>query len=284
VRPLILFCLFVSLTFSPLWGSGLLLAAGIAREHHPWGNFKPGAWKLVRVITEKLDEKGLVTNRSRTDNKTTLLAADDDGVTLESDVVYEVAGIQYEHEPETLKEGFHGELLTQGLKIKETGTGSVVIEGRTIPCKLLELEFSGPASKTVVNIAYSPTVAPYILKRQSVTTDLSGNNSRSETTMEVLELDMPFKVSAQIQSAAFVRTIVKHPKGTTTTLAATSTAVPGGVIWYSCKELDKAGRLTRRSTLELVDYGLELEPERTGLFGRKRRGLFRKTFPLRQPP
>jgi hypothetical protein len=92
---------------------------------------------------------------------------------------------------------------------------------------------------------------------------------------------MPCKVLAEMQNAAFVKTVTRHPKGTTTTWAATSTAVPGGVVWHSSKEVDKEGHLTLRSTLELVDYGLELEPDRTGLFGRKRRGLFR--LPMLQP-
>jgi hypothetical protein len=46
--------------------------------------------------------------------------------------------------------------------------------------------------------------------------------------------------------------------------------VPGGVVSHSSKEVDKNGRLLRRSTLELVDYNIDPDRERSGLFGRKR--------------
>jgi hypothetical protein len=279
---LISFCLTVLLSVGPPSGSGLVHAQRISPECHPWGRFKPGAWRLARVVKEEIDRKGLVTPTSIIDTRTTLLDVEEDGVTLEADVVHEVAGKRFRRQPETLKEGFHGELLSPDLKIKETGNAEVVIEGRKISCKVLQLEFSGPASKTVTDVYYSPAVAPYVLKRQSVTSDLKGDNSRSETTIEVVALDMPCKVLAEIQNTAFVKTVTKHSKGSTTTWAATSTAVPGGVVWHSSKELDNAGRVIRRSTLELVDYGLELEPQRTGLFGRRRRGIFR--LPLRPSP
>ena len=50
----------------------------------------------------------------------------------------------------------------------------------------------------------------------------------------------------------------------------TSTAVPGGIVYQTSKETDAQGRLTRRSVLELVGYGLQSEEERNSFFGRKR--------------
>ena len=46
--------------------------------------------------------------------------------------------------------------------------------------------------------------------------------------------------------------------------------MPGGVVRNSSKEVDKNGRLVRRSTLELIDYNNDPDKDRTGLFGRKR--------------
>jgi hypothetical protein len=281
VRRLISFCLvlclILSLALGPACCAGLALAANIPREHDPWGHFEPGAWKRVRVVTEQLDDKGLV---SVTDKTTTLLNVEADGVTLEDEVVHEVAATRYPREPETIKLGFHGALLAEGLKVSDAGEGQVVIEDRKIPCSIIQLEVAGPVSKSVTKVYYSPEVAPYVLRRESVTTDLEGNNSRSETITEVVALDMPCKVLAETKNAVYVKTVVNHPKGTTTTWSASSPEVPGGVIWSSTKELDKSGRMIRRSTLELVDYGLELEPERDKLFERQRRGLLRRRVPL----
>ena len=222
---------------------------------------------------EEFDEKGHVTNKRITDMRTELKDVEKNGVTLVREIKYWVSGKLYLPDPKTFKEGFHGELVSQGLKVKEAGNGQVVIEGRTIPCNILRLERVGPASKTVTTIYYSTTLAPYVLKRQSVTTNLADDNSQEEKTIYVMALDMPCKVLAEIQTVAFVKTVWKHVKGTTTTWAATSEDVPGGVIWHASKELDKTGRLIRRSTLQLVDYGLE--PARPGLFSRPRRGIFR---------
>ena len=50
----------------------------ILPEHHPWGAFRPGAWKQVCVVTETLDEKGFVKNTSTIETKTTLISVDED--------------------------------------------------------------------------------------------------------------------------------------------------------------------------------------------------------------
>ena len=33
---------------------------GVPAEHHPWGRFPKGSWKLTRVIAENLDPLGNV--------------------------------------------------------------------------------------------------------------------------------------------------------------------------------------------------------------------------------
>ena len=253
-------------------------AVTIAPEHHPWGSFEPGAWKLVRVVTETLDEKGKVASTSTTETKTTLLKIEDDGVTLEVEVCVEVAGKRFAAEPLVVKQGFHGELISKQLKIKEAGKGEVTIEEQKIPCRILRLEKSGPTSKTVTSLYYSTMVAPYMLRRESVTTDLDGKMNLSETTVNVAALNAQHEGFDDIRLVR-IDAVHKHPKGTVKTMALTSPDRPGGIIRHESEELDKSGRLIRRSTLEILEFGLEPERERTGIFGifsRKRSGRFRK--------
>ena len=47
--------------------------------------------------------------------------------------------------------------------------------------------------------------------------------------------------------------------------------VPGGVVKNSSREVDKAGRLVRRSTLVLVDYSDDPDKDRSGLFRARKR-------------
>jgi hypothetical protein len=142
------------------------------------------------------------------------------------------------------------------------------------------LELAGPTSKTVTTIHYSDTVAPYILKRHSVTTDVPTGAVLSENTMEVVGLNMPCEVLGVMKSAAQVRTTHRNGSGTATTVAFVVPDLPGGVVSYSSKELDRSGQATRRSVLRLTDYGLDPEPDdRIGVLGRKRANRHRKMPP-----
>ena len=86
--------------------------------------------------------------------------------------------------------------------------------------------------------------------------------------MDVVALNMPWKVLEEMKNVASVKTVQKHGKGSVTTLSMTSPDVPGGVVYHTSKEINAAGRLTRRSVLELKSFGLQAEEDR-GVFGRK---------------
>jgi hypothetical protein len=274
LRPSVLgiLTLVAALALGPQWG--LAQQAGITAKLHPWGLFNPGAWKTVRVVAQTLNEQGQVVSTSTTDTKTILVDIDNDGVTLEILACMEVAGKRFEAEPQTIKQGFHGELLGPNLTLKEPSDGEVVIEGQKIPCKVQQLESTVPNGKTTTTIYYSTTVVPFILRRVAVTTD-----PVNETDTEVTALNMPVKVRGDTKNGIYMKTVHKNTKGTVTTLAAVLPEVPGGVVSNSSKELDKSGRLVRRSTLELIDFSNDPDRDRSGLFGRKRAN--RRT---KQPP
>jgi hypothetical protein len=243
---------------------------GICARHHSWARFQPGAWKLVRVVTESLDEGNRVLSVNTTETKTSLLRTESDGVALEVEVGVEVAGKQFDGLPQCLKQGFHGELAGGEVKVRPPQSAEVSIEDKKIPCRSQQIEVDGSASRTSVNVYYSDTVSPFILRRQSKTTDASGSTVLSETVSEVVALDMPQRVLSEIKNVACIKTVQKTPRGSVTALAMSSPEVPGGVVYQTTKESDTAGRLVRRSTLELVNYGSRPETERVGLFGRKR--------------
>ncbi len=249
---------------------------GISARHNSWARFQPGAWKLVRVTTESLDEYGHVLGVNITETKTSLLRVEADGVVLEVEVGVEVAGKQFDGPPQCLKQGFHGELAGGEVKFFPVASANVSIEERKVPCRTQQVEVSNPAGRTTVNLFFSDTLPPYILRRQSKTTDVGGTNVLSETLSEVVALDMPQRVLSELKNVACIKTSQKTPKGCVTTLAMSSPDVPGGVVYQTTKETDATGRLIRRSTLELLNYGSRPETERGGLFGRKGRPRGRK--------
>ena len=126
------------------------------------------------MVTETLNGQGQVVSTSTADTKTVLVDLDNDGVTLEIQACIEVAGKRFRAEPQTIKQGFHGELVGPNLRVKGPTDAEMTIEGQKIPCKLQQLESVVSNGKTVTKVYYSTTVAPYILKRESVTTDPEG--------------------------------------------------------------------------------------------------------------
>jgi hypothetical protein len=132
------------------------------------------------------------------------------------------------------------------------------------------LTLVGPNGKTNLTLHYSTTVPPYVLERQCVVTDAEGKGTPSETDTAVIALDMPVRVKGELRDGSYVRTVQKNGKTTVTTLATVVPDVPGGVVSHSSKEVDKNGRLLRRSTLELIDYNADPDKDRSGMFNRKR--------------
>lgn len=261
---------------------------GIGRKHHPWGRCAPGAWKIVRVLTKSLDDRGEPGPSSTTETKTTLTDIGDAGVVLEVKVCVELGGKHFDSEPQTIRQGYHGEQTNEMLKPKDLGTGTLTIDEQKIACRIEKIETLNANTKTATTTYFSDTLAPYVLKRESVTTDLDGKTVLGETLVEVTALNMPCDVLGEIKSAAEVRTVYKHTNGTSITLAFVCGDVPGGIVSHTSKELDKSGRLVRMSVLKLVGYSFDPEEERTGLFGRKRPTRFRKTtshlLPGASPP
>jgi hypothetical protein len=234
---------------------------------HPWGQFEPGARKVVLVKTETLDELGHVVGTSVAETITTLLDVNHDGVTLEVDPCVEVVGKHFEAEPQIVKQGFHGELISPNTKISDPIDGQIVVGTRTIPCKVQQVESTTSNGKIVTHLYYSPTIAPYLFKRESIITDQEGVVV-SETTMEVTSLEMPWNVLGDSRNVFDTKTVQRTPKGTITTIAKISPEIPGGVVNHSSKEEDKNGRVVRRSTLELTDY--DTEPDQDHLHRSKR--------------
>jgi hypothetical protein len=254
---LLRFCA-VLISLSAVWGPDPALAqkTGITPDLHPWGRFNTGAWRLTRVVTECFDEQGAITTTSVTEAKTTLQEVGTDGVTLRVEAAVEVAGKQRDAEPQTLKQGFHGELAGDELTVQDLGVAEVTVDGRRVACRVEQLEATGPHCKTLAKTYYSATVAPFVLKRESTATDLETGEVLTQSTLTVLSLDRQCDLPRRRKHAAHVETVSTHPKGSIVTRAMTSTEVPGGVLCQASEEHDAKGRLVRRSTLQLVACGV----------------------------
>jgi hypothetical protein len=229
----------------------------IPRDRHAWGRFEPGAWTKVRKLTEEIDARGRVKGVNTTETKTTLAQLDDTRCVLQSEVTVEVSGKRFMAQPKTICVGYQGEGNAEAVSLKKVGTDSLDIGGVKAPCDLLEVTIGDGANMAVSTIAYSDRVAPYVLRRETKTGGATADQPlRQHTLVEVLAVEMPYKVLAEIKTVALIRTVQRNAKGTTVTLEIHCPEVPGGVVCHSSKEVDESGRTVRRSTLELTDYSL----------------------------
>jgi hypothetical protein len=252
----------------------------VPREHHPWGRFGLGSWKQVRVLTETLDKNGTVVNSTTTETKTTLMDVDNESYTLEIEVTVEVAGKRFNAQPQIVRQGFNGQTEGQVVNFKTVGPGVITIDGQKIPSEVRQITINGGDTKRVSTVHYSDQVDPYVLKRDTTSTDAAGDVTQFQTQVEVIAVNMPYKVLTELKTTSHVKTVHKRDKGSTITLEVQCAAVPGGVVLHSSKELDETGQLVRRSTLELIDYAA-FDPAEDPEEGRRR--LFNR-LRARKPP
>lgn len=244
-------------------------------ELNPWTRFGVGSWKKVRAYSESLNEAGKVESTSVKDTKTTLIEVTDTHFTLKVETTVEVAGKKFVAEPKYLQQGYNGETDGQTVEIKKMGPGEVVIDGRKYPSEIQQVIVNGDELKRVSLVYISQSISPYILRRETKATDAAGSTKNYESVVEVVAVDMPARVLTESKTVSHVKTTHRQANGNSTVVMETHCKdVPGGVVAHSAKELNVAGRVLNRETLEVIEYQvvpIESEPATTVSNGRQRR-------------
>jgi hypothetical protein len=240
---------------------------GVPAEHHPWGRFPVGSWKLTRAITENLDPLGNVTGTSIADTRTILIAADAATYTLKYEVTTESSGKRFVLKPQTIVSGYNGNSATETVTAKKSADGVVEINGRKIPCQVQQISIEGMGTKYEGTVYVNPTISPYVLRKEGTA---NGTTEGSKTTtMEVIAL-APVRVLADRRNAAFIRKIEKKEGRTTTTLETNCDDIPGGEVAHSSQEQNAENKVLQRTTLELLDYSVGNEQPNENWGGRRR--------------
>jgi hypothetical protein len=231
----------------------------VLQRAHAWARFGEGSWRRLRIVTENFDEHGNVTTSSVADNLTTLESISGESVTLKVEVTVEVAGQKFPSTPQVVQHGYAGETVGQTVSFKPLDDETLTVDGQQIPCQAEQIEILGGGNKEVVEISFSPGTTPTILKRKSTTSDAASGETVSEAISEVFALDRRLRLrNEQRDRRSYrMRQVLKTTLGTTTTWSDHVPDIPGEVVAHASQKFDAQGRLVRRTTLELVDYGVE---------------------------
>jgi hypothetical protein len=233
----------------------LMSRTAIADDDHAWARFTIGSWKKVRVFTETLDDKGQVERASTSETKSTLVAVDEASFTLKVEVTVEVAGKRFVSQPTTITQGFLGEAAGQRVATESLGAGEVTICGQRYPTEVRRVTIHGDGVTRVSTIQVSDEVPPYTLRRETKTTSTDGKPDGGDSLVEVIAVDMPYRVFTKVKPTAFVKTVQTQSNGLmTATVEVHCVDIPGAVVTHSKIEYDAAGNIVRRSTLELIAY------------------------------
>jgi len=228
----------------------------VPRNHHPWGRFEIGSWKRVSLVSETLNDKNEVVNSSTQITTTTLVDVDEKSYTLYVEYRLEVAGRVYKAQPQIFKRGYNGESEGQHVTLKKIGAGTVTIGGNKIPTEIRQVIINGGKTKQDSLVHYSDKVSPYVLKRETTNSKTGKATPKYTTTVEVLEVEMPYRNSTETISSSHIKTVQNQAHGSITTIEVHCNDIPGGVVSHTSKESNKAGQVIRRSTLELMDYNI----------------------------
>jgi hypothetical protein len=228
-------------------------AAAFGRWFHRWGRFHTGSWVVVRQGCETLDRDGRVVGNSVSETRSTLAAADDNGVTLHVQASLEIGGKKIAGAPQTLREGPAGEPL-DGSNFIDLGEENVVVQGRIYRCNVQQSETTVDGRKRIVKTWFAPHVAPYVLRKLTTTRNAATDEIVSETQMDVVSLSVERRILARLRPVAEVRIVERHDRGQTKAQAFCCPDVPGGVVSQTTEEFDAEGKLLRRTNIELVDF------------------------------
>ena len=248
------------------------------RQHHSWARFGLGSWKRIRVLTETLDQDGVVDTTTTEETKTTLMQVDEDRYTIKAETSVEVAGKRIQGGPRYITRGYHGEVNGQKARIEKLGFGEVTICGQTYRSEIKRIVINGADTKLVSKVHYAADATPHVLRRE--TTGTAGKTNRFESLVEVVAVDRSSNVLGQTKLAAHVKTVNKLANGeTTVTLEVQCEDIPGGVVSHTERTLDENGRVVQRRTLELLGYQtLGVQPIPHRVYRRhlrnRRRGFF----------
>ncbi|MEX0793540.1 MAG: hypothetical protein WD045_10415 [Pirellulaceae bacterium] len=244
----------------------------VPHEHHEWARFPAGSSKQVRQVTETFKEGELIST-STTTLKLRLTEVGEDFIVLERESTSEVRGQTFDKPKREFRSSLNNEPSNSTATVTIDGKDSLTIQGKAFPCEVRRVEIQGPTSRIVGKVFYHPGVAPFVLRREYLTSNEGSDKPEREVVSEVIALAKPYPVLTELKTVAFILSQTTAPGESAETVEAQCVDVPGFVVGTWTTVFDAQGQIKSRTTVELLDY--QVASDSTMQTSTRDRGLFR---------
>ena len=224
-------------------------------ELHAWAQFQPGAWREVRIITDTFSQAGGVINRSTTTQKEVLKAVAEETYAIDVQATVDLVGKR-----------IVGDWKTRVLKLATDNAGEITrvlqkdniglaYQGADVDCQVWELRYLDDSRQMIDRILFHPQHYPFVILRETSEFVPESSTQPVEQIAEVTASTVPYEIKGKMASCSCLRITRQRAKGNSTRLVFIAPTVPGGEVAAWSSDFDSQGKLTRWSTLELLDFG-----------------------------
>lgn len=233
-------------------------------QMHPWGQFNPGAWRLVRTTTESISSAGELVNRTCSESRITLQKTEKNTVIYVVETGMNIAGKCVKIEPKTVTHHIFGISTGESPVMQYLEPQQLMIEGRPVICHVYQLTFSDGISLTKVKVWYNADQSPHLFRREVVVKNPKYASALEHSIMEITSLNAPVSVLGKIYPAYRTHSVTRLADREIRTSAISASNIPGGVVSRSTREMTLSGTLLQQTTLELLDFGLTANDSQNG--------------------
>lgn len=226
-------------------------------REHPWGCFYPGSWRHLQTVTWTAQVNQQTGQIKET--KTTLISADEEGVTLEEAGSVMMGKGWLQSTPQKKRYDFYQEPIADGVEVKLLPPHKLSVGNLIVPCERRTYQQETPFGKQKTTLWYTTQVYPYVFRVERVLRSLPTDKDPEERILnqsvtEVLDTSAFYLRKNRFSGTYRLKTVRRSGSMTTVTETSCSRYIPGGVYQETTRELDAEGKEIRTSETRLINY------------------------------
>jgi hypothetical protein len=237
-----------------------IAAAPLTEDEHPWGRVGIGSSIVTQttVITNAAESPVISVQKI----ETTLVAADNDSITLQEAETIEMGNKTVKKEPQTKCYDFWQEPLIGGVRIKIGEPVKLIIDKKTVPCEVRIYEQTVQGGTKTTTVWWNSSFFPYVLRTERVLRGMPAAEAAGSLGEIISQSVTVVKEVSGAKSHRYykLQTTEQSGKITKRTDTVCSRNIPGGLRSSTTLEADDTGKTIRSSTTRLTSYSYSFSP------------------------